>query len=233
MKTLTIRLTAPLQSYGGAVSFARRTTNDHPSKSAVIGMIAAAFGYRRNDTRIVKLNELSYAVRADQVGSSLTDFQTVEWKKDKRKITYRDYLQDAVFIAAVGSENTELIDQIHDALKRPKFQLSLGRRSNVPAGVLKMKRFPNSDPVTTLSKMDWQASDIMKKRRKKDDHIKVELFSDAALMPERHENMTRDKVISFDQRNRRFDFRAETSKFVNIVNPLFEGNIQHTQGTQE
>lgn len=228
MKTLTIRLTAPLQSYGGAVSFARRTTNDHPSKSAVIGMIAAALGYRRNDARIVKLNELSYAVRVDQAGRSLTDFQTVEWKKDKRKITYRDYLQDAVFIAAVGSENTELIDQIHVALRKPKFQLSLGRRSNVPAGVLEMAEFPNLDPVTALSKMGWQASSTLQKRRKKDANIKVELFSDATLMPERHEKMTRDKVISFDQRNRCFDFRAEASKFVNVENPSFKGNVQGT-----
>ncbi|HBF74611.1 MAG TPA: type I-E CRISPR-associated protein Cas5/CasD [Lactobacillus sp.] len=230
MKTLTIRLTAPLQSYGGAVSFARRTTQDHPSKSAIIGMIAAALGYRRNDDRIVQLNELSYAVRADQVGRILTDFQTVEWKKDKRKITYRDYLQDAVFIVAVGSENAELIDQIHDALKRPKFQLSLGRRSNVPAGVLKMEEFPNSDPVATLSEMVWQASSIMQKKRKRDAEVTVEIFSDAELMPDRYESMAKDKVISFDQRNRRFDFRAETSKFVDVANPFFEEN---TQGTQE
>ena len=92
MKVLTIRLTAPLQSYGGTASFNYRTTALHPSKSAVIGMIAAALGYRRDDSRINKLNQLRYAVRVDQPGTVIQDFQTVEWKKGSgSKLTYRDY----------------------------------------------------------------------------------------------------------------------------------------------
>ncbi len=47
MKTLTIRLIAPLQSYGNQATFERRTSDDHPSKSAIIGMIAAAMGYKK------------------------------------------------------------------------------------------------------------------------------------------------------------------------------------------
>ncbi|WP_143441692.1 CRISPR-associated protein Cas5, partial [Lactobacillus helveticus] len=47
MKTATIRLTAPLQSYGNQASFNQRTSDNYPSKSAVIGIIAAALGYRR------------------------------------------------------------------------------------------------------------------------------------------------------------------------------------------
>lgn len=88
MKTLTIRLTSPLQSYGNEATFARRTSGDYPSKSAMIGFVAAALGYQRDDSRIVKLNELRFAVRVDQRGKTLTDFQTVEWKKNTRKITY-------------------------------------------------------------------------------------------------------------------------------------------------
>lgn len=42
MKTLTIKLTAPLQAYGNEASFERRTSWPGPSKSAIIGMIAAA-----------------------------------------------------------------------------------------------------------------------------------------------------------------------------------------------
>ena len=61
MKTLTIKLTAPLQSYGNEATFERRTTNDYPTKSAVIGMVAAALGYRRADARIASLNELQLA----------------------------------------------------------------------------------------------------------------------------------------------------------------------------
>ena len=158
MKILTIRLTAPLQSYGDEATFERRTSGDYPSKSAVIGMIAAALGYSREDSRISKLNELKFAVRVDQPGRSLTDFHTVEWKKDVRKITYRDYIQDAVFVVAIGSGDGQQINEIHDALRHPHYQLFLGRRANVPAGVLLMEEFDDESPVTTLEKLGWQVS---------------------------------------------------------------------------
>jgi len=158
MKTLTIKLTAPLQSYGNEATFERRTTNDYPTKSAVIGMVAAALGYRRVDERIVHLNELHFAVRVDQIGRNLTDFQTVEWKKDTRKITYRDYIQDAIFVVALGSEDETLIDKVKFALKHPKFQLFLGRRSNAPAGVLQLQEFSEEQPVEVLKQFAWQAA---------------------------------------------------------------------------
>ena len=52
MKTLTIKLKAPLQAYGNEATFGRRTTNPYPTKSAVIGMISASLGYGRNDKRV-------------------------------------------------------------------------------------------------------------------------------------------------------------------------------------
>ena len=56
MKVLTIRLTAPLQSYGDIATFNYRTTGLHTSKRAMIGMIADVFGDRRDDGRVKKLN---------------------------------------------------------------------------------------------------------------------------------------------------------------------------------
>lgn len=81
MKTLTIKLSAPLQAYGNEASFERRTSWQAPSKSAVIGMIAAALGLRRDSEQISELNSLAFAVRIDQPGKIMTDFHTVEWKK--------------------------------------------------------------------------------------------------------------------------------------------------------
>ena len=84
MKTITLRLAGPLQSYGDEASYERRTTGDAPSKSAIVGLVAAALGYHRNDPRITALNDLVYAVRRDQVGQTLTDFHLVECKPKKR-----------------------------------------------------------------------------------------------------------------------------------------------------
>lgn len=93
MDVLTIRVSAPLQSYGNQATFNRRTTNYYPTKSAVIGLVAASLGLRREDDHIQRLNQLEYAVRIDQVGLMMTDFQTVETdpQKETRKITYREY----------------------------------------------------------------------------------------------------------------------------------------------
>jgi len=215
MKTLTIKLTAPLQSYGNEASFTRRTTNDYPTKIAVIGMVAAALGYRRNDERIVALNDLSFAVRIDQVGRNLTDFQTVEWKKDTRKITYRDYIQDAVFVVALGSDESQLIEKINVALHHPHFQLFLGRRSNVPAGPLVTQEFSGANPVAVLEQLPWQANRWYQKRSK---NHRLEIVADASLISDKQSAMVKDRVVSFDQRDRRYGFRAIARTTVDLTN---------------
>lgn len=221
MKILTIRLTAPLQSYGDEATFERRTTGDYPSKSAVIGMIAAALGYSREDSRISKLNDLKFAVRVDQAGRTLTDFHTVEWKKNVRKITYRDYLQDAVFVVAIGSNNDKQIEEIHTALRRPRYQLFLGRRANVPAGVLLMEEFEDENPVTVLEKLGWQASSwsqkIYRKQNSRKMFPRVDIYADADLLADHHSVMVKDRVESFDQRNRHFGYRAMATERIQLT----------------
>ena len=183
MKVLTIRLTAPLQSYGGTASFNYRTTALHPSKSAVIGMIAAALGYRRDDSRINKLNQLRYAVRVDQPGTVIQDFQTVEWKKGSgSKLTYRDYLQDAVFMVAVGSNDSDLMSRISYSLKHPRFSLFLGRRSNPVAGVLETDLSDSVSPLETLRDKAWQASRWYQRRNSSKEDVRVEVFYKGGLI---------------------------------------------------
>ncbi|MFD1485325.1 type I-E CRISPR-associated protein Cas5/CasD [Lacticaseibacillus baoqingensis] len=220
MKTLTIRLSAPLQAYGDQASFARRTTNPYPTKSAIIGMIAAAFGYRRTDPRIQALNQLAFAVRVDQPGSVLSEFQTVEWKPNTRKITYRDYLQDAVFVAAIGGDTAE-IEQIAAALKKPQFQLYLGRRAAVPAVVLKMQQFADTDPVTVLQQLEWQASLWFQQRHRKQATYSAELYADHQLIPAKGTQLVKDRVLSFDQRARQHGFRAIAQTRVTLANAQY------------
>jgi len=224
MKTVTIRLTAPLQSYGDEATFLHRTTGAYPSKSAVIGLVAAALGYHRGDARIGNLNALEFAVRIDQVGQPLTDFQTVEWKKATRKITYRDYLQDAVFVVALGSEDDDQMAAIEMALHRPHFQLFLGRRANVPAGPLRVQEFSNENPVDVLKTLDWQASTWYQKKRRHRQFIDVEVMADAKLLPTKRTVMAKDRVGSFNQRDRHYGFRAVASERIQVANPHFENS---------
>ncbi|QAS70543.1 type I-E CRISPR-associated protein Cas5/CasD [Oenococcus sicerae] len=222
MKTITIKLAGPLQSYGDEAHFSRRTTSDYPSKSAVIGFIAAAFGYRRDDERIAALNSLSFAVRIDQPGIKMTEFQTVEWKKDTRKLTYRDLLQDAIFIVALGSDENSLISKIKNALHHPQFQLYLGRRSNVPAGILKIEEFSDVDPVAALHQLDWQASDWYKKRHRRVETFNAEIFADSDLLSGKYSQLTKDEVESYSQEDRRFRFRSVSHGTIGLPNVFYQ-----------
>lgn len=224
MKTLTIRLAAPLQSYGNEATFNRRTSNYYPSKSAVVGMIAAALGYRRDDPKINELNDLKMAVRIDQPGKFLTDFQVVEYQKTPskkaKKITYRSYLQDAVFVAAIGLEDAEKINQIKYALKHPKFQLFLGRRANAPAGLLEIDDF-NDEPVKVLEELPWKASEWYQKKYRSSDYT-AEIIADADILPNKRSYLVKDLVGSFNQKQRYHNYRAVGKEHVVLKNNHFK-----------
>lgn len=225
MKTATIRLTAPLQSYGNQADFNQRTTNYYPTKSAIIGMIAAALGYQRDNSRIEELNKVLVAVRIEQPGKVMNEFQTVEYHKSPtktaRKLTYRQFLQDAVFVVAIGSDDDQAIDKIVEALKHPKFQLYLGRRSNPPAGPLKIDEFQDKNPVQVLEKLDWQASKWYQKRFPRN-KFATRIIADAVLIPGDQVIFTKDKVGSFDQKDRYHKYRAAVEKEVRLENPEYE-----------
>ena len=133
MATLLLRLAAPLQAWGSDSKFNIRNTEREPTKSGVIGMIAAAMGIQRNDPPelLEPLAKLKFGIRVDREGKLLKDFHMVHEKKASH-LTERYYLSDAVFLAALSSDDTELLNIIAAALKKPVYPLFLGRRSCPP-----------------------------------------------------------------------------------------------------
>lgn len=129
MPTLLLRLAAPLQSWGNNSKFETRTTDRMPTKSGVVGMLAAALGLRR-DEDLSELSALNFGVRADRAGEIIIDFHTVRSEKNSY-VTYRHYLTDAVFLAGVEGSK-EILEGLENALKNPRFPLFLGRRSCPP-----------------------------------------------------------------------------------------------------
>lgn len=135
MPTLLMRLSAPLQSWGSHSRFVTRGTEQAPTKSGVFGLLAAARGIRRSEP-ITDLLGLRFGTRVDQPGKLVRDFQ-VERSRDaltSMPLSYRYYLGDAVFLAAVESEDCELLNGLQEALHAPHFPLYLGRRSCPTAG---------------------------------------------------------------------------------------------------
>ena len=78
MPTLLLRLVGPMQSWGTTSRFDQRDTGKEPSKSGVIGLLAAALGIdRENWTDLEPLTRLSMGVRHDRAGIPKYDYQTV------------------------------------------------------------------------------------------------------------------------------------------------------------
>ena len=67
MGTLLLRLAAPIQAWGVEAQFEIRKTGREPTKSGVVGLLAAALG-RGRDVPPDDLNVLRFGVRVDQEG---------------------------------------------------------------------------------------------------------------------------------------------------------------------
>jgi CRISPR system Cascade subunit CasD len=186
-RSLVLRLAGPLQSWGSRSQFNRRDTVGEPTKSGVVGLLAAAGGRRRTDS-IEDLLGLRIGVRTDQPGSMLRDYHTVSDYRGRRMlsaavtaatrqkptspaktthVTERYYLQDAVFVAAVGGP-TALLDSLAAAVLSPAFPLALGRRACVPGQPIlltdprhvdgdQLRTWPG-DPLAVLQSLPWQGS---------------------------------------------------------------------------
>ncbi|MEU6934817.1 type I-E CRISPR-associated protein Cas5/CasD [Streptomyces sp. NPDC046374] len=151
---LLLRFTGPLQSWGTHSHFNERDTAPFPTRSGVIGLLAAALGRRRHEP-IDDLTGLSLTVRTDRPGVILRDLHTVggglpakatvttaEGKKRSGDtttlLTHRTYLADAAFTVALTHPdgNHPILQTCAVALIRPQWPLYLGRRSCPPEGPL-------------------------------------------------------------------------------------------------
>ena len=127
---LLLRLAGPLQSWGSASRFTRRGTDPQPTKSGIVGLLAAAEGRRREDP-IEDLSGLRLGVRVERPGVLIGDFQTA--RRPLRgggsgdvsmPLSTRYYLSDAVFLAAIEGPEP-LIRGLEEATRRPRFALAL------------------------------------------------------------------------------------------------------------
>ncbi|CAM5648783.1 hypothetical protein SVIRM249S_07110 [Streptomyces viridochromogenes] len=163
MSGLLLRLAGPLQSCGERSAFtAVRDTAPFPTRSALIGMFAAAEGIGRNQAGLDRYQDLRLTVRVDRPGVRLVDYHTVGggFPKDRTAatsagsnkgaavITRRHYLSDAVFVVAVTATD-ETVERLADALSRPHWAPYLGRRSCVPDEPFLLRRHVD-DPEEEL-----------------------------------------------------------------------------------
>lgn len=203
MVTLLLRLAGPLQAWGTDSKFETRNTKREPSKSGVIGMIAAAMGRARTDS-IVDLVSLKFGVRIDQKGTILKDFHTAHHPTDKKLvyITNRYYLENGCFLVGLeGDENT--LEEIDKAIKHPFFPPFLGRRSCPPSGQISLG-LRDKKLRDALEDEPWQASEWYRKQAPR--KVLLEIVCDST--PESTSMLARDSPVNFSQERRIYNFRG-------------------------
>ncbi|MFM2197737.1 MAG: system Cascade subunit CasD [Verrucomicrobiota bacterium] len=163
MPSIAFHLDAPMQSWGASSRFQYRESDPFPSKSGIIGLIAAALGTDKHAPdeaeRLAPLAALHFtAIRLPKANdvTRFTDFHTIGGGYDKKRsaaekmsiprkasgapfgtvITRRSYLTDAAFIAILTGGDGAQLTQIQSALLDPVWGVWFGRKTCIPAAPL-------------------------------------------------------------------------------------------------
>ncbi|MER7835362.1 type I-E CRISPR-associated protein Cas5/CasD [Streptomyces sp. NPDC096040] len=225
MSVLTLQLAGPLQSWGASARFARRGTENAPTKSGVVGLLAAALGLDRDaDQQLTELAALRFGVRIDQPGTRIRDFQTAHHLDtgEAMPLSERFYLADAVFVAAVEGGDA-LVDRLATALRAPAYLPYLGRRSCPPAIPLDPAvHYGEASLEQVFADEPWRAADWYQKRRSHRERVELTVLLEARAADGAAESLgdaLRDQPLSFDPRHRRYALRTVHSRTVLVANP--------------
>ncbi|MFI6521994.1 type I-E CRISPR-associated protein Cas5/CasD [Spirillospora sp. NPDC050679] len=140
--TLALRIDAPMQSWGVRSRFVERLTAAEPTKSGVVGLLAAASGVdRADDERVRELAALRMGIRVEREGLLESDYHVTqdvpntEGKGHRSIVSTRYYLADALFLVALEGPVEEL-EPLERAVRSPHWPLYFGRKAFVPAAPL-------------------------------------------------------------------------------------------------
>ena len=154
MNYLAFHLAAQLASWGGIAPGGNRHTAGYPTKSALIGLVAAALGISRADDEQLQIlsQNLTFAIAVIDAGDFLQDYHTTEvptvaktgfQPKTRRDelivlqdklntiLSNREYRVGASYNIAVkiANELPYTVENLKTALLQPKYHLYLGRKS--------------------------------------------------------------------------------------------------------
>ncbi|HSH39142.1 MAG TPA: type I-E CRISPR-associated protein Cas5/CasD [Chthoniobacterales bacterium] len=158
---LALLLDGPMQSWGFTSRFTRRTTALHPTKSGIVGLLAAAIGVnkygaeeRAEIARLASLALTTLFLPKQRAGEPLpmlrlSDYHTIgggydkdaEWMKKPRAasgatletvLSERHYLLDARFGVLLEGDRG-FLDEIAAKLRDPKWGVWFGRKCCLPA----------------------------------------------------------------------------------------------------
>lgn len=177
---LVFTLAATLSAMGDLAGHERRGTLGWPGRSAVLGLLGAAMGIRR-DGDFSSLDALSMAVAVFADGAPLRDYHTVQTiptaavkrpnsrpealhsagLRTNTTITLRDYRVGVVYgVALWGAEGLEAMA---DALNAPHFTLYFGRKAcplSAPPGARVVEASGPENALKSLILPPWAPSRV-------------------------------------------------------------------------
>lgn len=171
---LILRLEGPMQAWGTHTYEDFRPSNLYPTRSGLLGLLAACLGIDRRDRQALSelAQSVEFSVRIDnrvvrpgldqprnKPSVKLPDYHTIlEARRANRPPkpgetvqSWREYLFDAAFTVAVGEKPDAVypLERLADALRRPCYTPTLGRRSCPPTRPLL-----DGDPVEASNALE-------------------------------------------------------------------------------
>lgn len=219
MSVLVLKLASPMQSWGVASRFTRRETHAVPTKSGIVGLLAAAQGRRRADP-VEDLAALELAVRTDQPGVERPDFHTARHQLTGKSmpLTDRFYWHDAVFTAFVGGP-PEVLEGLAQALDNPTFPLFFGRRSCVPTGRV-VQGIREGSTADVVRDEPWHAGEPARNRmrRQRVERVTLAVQADQSVYPEAVAGAElQDVPVSYSPERRVYRFRSVVDTSVSVA----------------
>jgi len=148
---LVFRLYGPLASWGTPAVGGDRATGVQPTRSALLGLLAAGLGIERDkEDALQELQKsVKLAVKQTVPSSLMRDYHTAQAPTHSKKVTHltrkselgaehlntilssRDYRCDGVWIVAVSltAQAMVTLETLQQALLKPVYSLYLGRKS--------------------------------------------------------------------------------------------------------
>lgn len=175
---LVFRLWGPMASWGDIAVGERRGTWNRPSRSAILGLVAAALGIERGNGAAHDglENDIGFAVRVDHPGRPMRDYHTAQSpgaRKGLRWSTRRDELDRSNDLNTILSERSYVTEmdakvvlwqrnhqpsvtlaKIAAGLSEPVFAPYLGRKSCPPGLPLKPTLVDAANPLAALKAHD-------------------------------------------------------------------------------
>lgn len=158
MRCLMFHLGGAMSSWGTAFTGIFRTSELHPTKSAIAGMISAALGIDRDDVEGQKFlyEDYDYVVSCADGAEKITDYHTVGTAKIPSKqevivggyrrnelersgqntiLSHREYVCNGYYsIFVIPHDGASVpLETLRDALEEPRYVLYLGRKSCPPS----------------------------------------------------------------------------------------------------